>query len=344
MNNLSNEIKQRYVKENRIHSVFFEVTHRCICNCEHCYVVKDFDDELSIVEIADMMQQFQKEGVLNLIITGGDPFCRNDLPQILELAHKERFFTDILTTGILIDQPEVNLLRELKIWSVQISILGANPDTHDTIMRHPGAYKRMIKAVKLFCAAGIRVNLSSTIIKQNCKELTAMEEIANNLGVPFYANIIITPRLDGDLSPQQFALKEKELSYIDHRWIIGELVPGEKKNSQTSLTCNAGKTVAGISPNGDIFPCTIFRQKVGNIRYNTLKDIWHDNTDTLLNEIRNLKPEEVATCYTCDLKSICPRCPGIAYLETRDFRMPSPSTCVYARIMARRNKPNSAQK
>ncbi len=335
MPKLFDEINKKYKNSNRIYSIIFEVTHRCPCDCAHCYLSKNLKDELSTEEIADLFHQACLEGVFDLDITGGEPFLRKDFPKILKLARDERFFIYIQTTGILIERPEVKLLQEMKISSIQLSLLGANHETHDSIMNYPGAFKRIMRAAKLLIDAGIRVYFSATIMKQNWKELSAMKKIAKDLGTTFKASTEIIPRIDGNLSPLAIALNEEEIEKINPFMVSSSLIPEEKNRKGTPLSCNAGKIVACVSPQGDIFPCTIFRLKVGNIREHSLKHIWHDDPLPILNELRELRPEEIKKCFKCELKKYCSRCPGVAYIETGEIRKPSPSACIYAKGTAR---------
>jgi len=333
MNSLLGEISSKYAASNRIHAVMFEITNRCPCDCIHCLLVKEPEAELSLDEIADLFAQLRGEGTLNITITGGEPFLRDDLPQILELARKDHFFTHMLTTGILIGKPEVKMLKNMGVRNVEISLLGANPDTHDSIMQFPGAFNRTMEAVKLLKENDFMISLKSTVMRPNMRELNDMALLARTLGVHYSASIMVAPRVDGDISPQKLALSEDEIAVLDPALLNGGLIPGEEGMSKLILTCNAGITSAGISPKGDIFPCIILRHNVGNILERTLQDIWHDNPDPMLEEMRQLRPEDVSACYNCELKSYCWRCPGVAYLETGDIRLPNNSSCVLARGM-----------
>jgi len=340
---LREEIERKYQAARRIHTVLVEVTHRCPCNCTHCFLVRTPTDEMSLDEIADLLRQLREEGAFTLGFTGGEPFLREDLPLILEMARKDRFFTSILTTGILVGPPEVNLLRRLKVGHLEMSLLGAGPETHDAIMRHPGAFDRMVRAVKRLREANVGVCLKATIMRPNWHELGAMAALAKDLGVRFSASVSVAPRVDGDRSPQQLALSEAEIARLTPAMIDGGLIPGEEHGPGGLLTCNAGTSVAGISPQGDVFPCILFRRAVGTIRERTLQDIWHDHPDPFLDELRRVKPEAVAECFTCELRPHCRRCPGVAYLETGGLGLPSASACATARARAAARRASGAQ-
>ena len=327
MTTLFNKTVEKYKATNRLMNVIFEVTHRCPCDCIHCFLVKERDNELTTEEIIILFKQLQDEGVLTLTLTGGEPFLRDDISQILYSAREKQFFISILTTGILIDHAEVNLINETGVSDIEISLLGSNSDTHDTIMRCPGAFNRMLRAVKLMRNEDINIKLKSTIMKQNYKELPDMAKLAQKYDVHFSASVVISPRVNGDTSILELSLNNDEISRLDPDLINEGLIPGEVRGNGAILTCNAGKINASISPQGDIYPCVIMRHDLGNIRNIDINNIWHFNPDPFLMELRDLKDEGVYECYSCNYNKGCYRCPGIAYTETKKLVASVPSVC-----------------
>ena len=334
MTGLLHEIDQRYRAEHRLQAVMIELTHACPCDCAHCYLVRDPRDELSCTEIADIFDQLHQEGTVNLGLTGGEPMLRRDFPRILEMAHEHRFFVSVLTTGVTIGAPEIRLLQRNGVRLVELSILGARSRTHDGIMRHEGAFARLLTAARGLREAGIGVGLKCTIMKANQDEVEDMARLADELGARFSASISVMPRVDGDPAPLALALSEDEVARLDPRHTTGGLIPGEDHSQGALLTCRAGSTVAGISPRGEVFPCILIRHAVGDLRQRRLQDIWHDDPQPFLTELRGISAEDVAACHDCELRSVCRRCPGVAYQESGELRQPSPSACACARGIA----------
>jgi len=331
MTSLLNEINERYKRENRLHAVMIELTHACPSDCEHCFLNRDTRNELSFDEIADLLGQLADEGTFNLGLTGGEPMARRDFSRILEEAGKHRFFVSLLTTAIMIKQPEVNLLQRCGVQFVEVSLLGAGPSTHDTVMRNPGAFEHTIAAVKMLRAANISVALKTTIMKSNLAEVDAMSRLAASLDCQYSANVSLVTKVDGNPAPLAYALSEEEFAAVDPKYLNGGLLPDEDFAGGAILVCRAGTTVAGISPRGDVFPCTLLPKVVGNIRQNTLHEIWHENPDPMLIQMRNLREEDSAACFSCELKKYCRRCPGTAYMETGSPTSKCPSKCIGAK-------------
>lgn len=330
MSSLLDDVQARYLAENRLHAVLFELTHACCCDCRHCLLVREPRNELSLAEVVDAFDQFAREGVFNLGLTGGEPFMRPDLPEILAEARRRRFFVSLLTTGLTIGEPEVAMLAEHGVRSLEISLLGATAATHDGLMRRPGAHARTLRAVRMLVEAGMIVALKATVMRPNRDELPDMAALAGKLGAEFSATVSVSPRVDGDPGPRDLALDAAEVAELDPTLIGGGPVPDEDFSGGAVLVCNAGKIVAGVSPRGEVYPCILMRRSVGNLRERSLREIWHDAPDPFLAELRALAEEDVAACQGCELRDYCRRCPGVTLLETGDVRAPSPGGCACA--------------
>jgi radical SAM protein with 4Fe4S-binding SPASM domain len=338
MSGLRHELELRYIRANRIHAAFIEVTHRCPCECLHCLIGGHRGDEMSLDEISDLIQQLRAEGAFELGVSGGEPFLRDDLPQILEAAHRERFFTSLLTTGLLVGRAEVELIRRLGVHDVELSLLGGSAETHDAVMQTPGAFARAVQAARWLREAGVDVRLKCTILRANWREVSAMRDLAREIGAHFSASTLVSPRLDGDPAPQRLALTEEQVAQLHPTLVDGGLLPDERYETGALLKCRAGITVAGVSPEGDVFPCILMRRRVGNVRERSLKRIWRDEPDPFLLSLRALQPTDVAECHSCALRSVCHRCPGVAWLETGRVEGRSPSACASARGTAAAKK------
>jgi radical SAM protein with 4Fe4S-binding SPASM domain len=333
MASLLDRVQKRYRDSGRIISVVLEVTHKCPCSCEHCYLRKDTSNELSTEEICDLLDQLKEEGVINLTITGGDPLARKDLDTILARARDHQFFVYLLTTGFLLDAQAVQMLKRNGVRQVELSLHGTDAFTHDAVMVRTGSFDRMQAAARFLVAAGIQVRFNSTITRCNHEQLHGLRELATNLGGSFGASASVAPHVDGSLDSMSIALSEEQVAQLDPTLLDGGLIPGETGSPGALLKCNAGVTAAGIGPRGEVYPCIIFRKELGNIRDNRLADIWRDNPNAFLESWRNLKQEEVAQCHSCEDKKFCRRCPGTAFLETRSLTAAQPSACTLARGM-----------
>ncbi len=330
MTKLLESVYKKYHDNSTLNSVMFELTYRCNCRCIHCYLDNNDKHELATGEVLEILHQLQTEGVFNLGLTGGEAFLRKDLAVILQEAKACEFFTFLLTNGILIDQAAADLLWASKLHHVEISLMGATAETHDAIMRHSGAFNKTVHAVKLLRERGIPVVLKSSILRQNVHELASMPDLAASLDAFFNASLSILPSMSGDPAPLAYALDYETAKNLHGSYINGGLLPGDEVAGGAILQCNAGITNCGISPSGDLYPCLIWRRPVGNLRTNSLKELWHDHPDEYLEKIRVSKKENMRECVACEYANACHRCPGMAFAEMGDFEKEVTSACLLA--------------
>lgn len=100
-----------------------------------------------------------------------------------------------------------------------------------------------------------------------------------------------------------------------------EMLKGKAKSlSEFIGGCGAGRLYCGLEPNGDIQPCVFIPIKIGNIREQTLKDIWQNSP--VLEKMRNR--EKFEGCGECEHRYICGGCRARAYGYFGDVAGPDP--------------------
>jgi radical SAM protein with 4Fe4S-binding SPASM domain len=332
---LRRHVEQAYRRGNRLHALIIELTERCCCRCRHCYVIDGpSQGELTTAELTGLLDDARDEGVFHLLLTGGEPLLRPDLEAILAHARTHRFFVSLLTSGLTLDDDTATMLARHKVAMVELSLLGATAAVNDDLMQVPGALERIKAAVARLRDAGLKVVLKATVLRPNQHELPAMAALAGDLGAAFHASPLVVPRRHDDRDPRELALSEAEIAALDPTLLGGGLIPGEDTAGGAVLTCKAGRTVAGITASGDVYPCIMWPRAVGNIRQRSLAEIWHEAPDPFLSELRGLTENDLEACATCDMRSACRRCPGVAWQETGSLTAPGDWFCAAARASA----------
>ena len=331
MGSLQDHIEQKYLAENRIYAAIIELTERCPADCVHCYLVKNPADEMTLDEVCDYLGQLRREGAFNLSLSGGDPLVRRDIAEILAEARRHRFFTSVLTSGLPVTDSQAAMLATSGVGMVEMSILGGDAETHDAMTRVPGAFRRLEQATRRLVERGVHVTLKATMLKPNRNQLSAMDEISRSWGAAFNASVSLAPRTDGDLQPLDLSLAPEDVARLEPRLVAAGLIPGEDFGEGALLTCRAGRTIVAINAVGDVYPCVMFPAKVGSLRDKTLQQIWHDEPDPFLVELRALRDADVTDCVNCEMRRHCRRCPGAAWLETGELGKAAPSDCDVAR-------------
>ena len=184
-------------------ALIFFVTSRCNLRCSHCFYWRKLNSashsELSIDEIRKIVRSFAHP--LSLSLTGGEPFLRKDLGEIIEVFHEDCGTREVgIATNGTIEALTVETVRSvldkgfLSNLSVQVSLDGLEK-THDAIRGINGAFKKAMSTLKALERIRKRyphfyLKTALSIQKQNLPELEEFVEYLLPLNIPLRFNIV----------------------------------------------------------------------------------------------------------------------------------------------------------
>jgi len=324
---------ERKLKENYvIYSGAFELTWRCNFRCIHCYQYTQSCSELTTDEAKDIIAQLADMGCLFLSFTGGEPLLRDDFWEIAEYAREKTFALTLQTNGFLLSPELIKRIRELSFLDVDLSLLGATPRTHDAIVGRRGSFEKVVQAIGLLRKNGVAVNVKVTLLKQNFPEMEEMKALVEDLDARLVMSPLIFPMRRGK-SVDDMRINDEEMrAYYRTMIPLDELENEEERAEEVgSLTCQTGKTYCCINPEGKVYPCIMLPVVVGDLRKNSLTEIWYTHPSPILERIRSIDASDLIKCPECSLASKCNRCSALSYLETGDMCSPADESCRMAR-------------
>ena len=308
-----------------------DVTWKCNERCIHCYLDHGIDGDMTTDEIKSLFDQLAAAGSLFLIISGGEIMLRKDIFGIVAHARSLMFDVKLKTNGILIGEREAVRFGRLGVREVDISIYSWRPEVHDAVTLAPGSLARSIEAIRHLLRQGIKVEMRTPVMKDSAADYPGIEALADELGALARFDPTITPRLDGDRTPLDLRVSGETLKDLFRDpIIIGDVdeacAPPPPLDAQilSRHPCGAGHSTVYITPQGDVTPCVQFPMVCGSMRRNTFAEIWRGPQFLRVREIRL---RNLPVCSTCSNVPMCSRCPGLAYLESGDFRGPSSLDC-----------------
>ena len=314
------------------------VTERCNARCKHCFVntpgKKDTSgDELTLEEIEKITKHMNN--LLYLLPTGGEPFLREDLPEIINAFYRNNRLRNvgIPTNGSLTDITVASVQHILSICKkislgVDISIDGLK-ERHDRIREFPGLFEKAIetywqlkKLEETNKNFKVCVEVTVSQFNQDCL-FELYDYFINTLKVynVFIRLVRGTPR---DLNAKEVAIEKYEQllmrvegdlrkgifyghavyplsEFITVRDIIGrQLTLKTIKENKFQIPCYAGNLTGVIRSNGTVYPCELLDREIGNLReYNyNFKKLWtSDKAQKIRREIKNTKCYCTHECF-----------------------------------------------
>lgn len=297
--------------------VIWEITKYCNYQCKHCCAsanLIDTKEELNTKQCKEILKQLSKFGVEEIYFSGGEPFSREDILDILQTARKYSITCNISTNGSFLTENIVKELSKLNLNKVHIS-LDSNIEKDFNEFRGGQYFEATINAIKLLKKYDIYVRVGTVIWKKNYNTLEDMIKYLNSLGVDEVVfNWLV----------QVGRLKENKEVCVDLRYFdetiekinrYKEKYEGLIKISMhrnehfedSDIICPAGETFFYINPNGYVSPCSWIK-KMDN-KYTSKKCLKEVSFEEIINskeiqEFNKLKYERMKK-YKTGCPAIC---------------------------------------
>lgn len=292
-------------------SVTIEVSTACNLRCEHCYIPNHGNAELQFDTIKKIFFELREMGTFELVLTGGEIFCRKDGLEIIKLARKMGFDVIVFSNCSLIDEECAKELSEIYVNMVSTSIYSMNERVHDEITGKSGSLKDTLRGLSYLKKYNVPVEVKTMIMKQNYKDIRDINKYCEDRGFRYIASPYIFCKSDKNRKPLDLRIKGEELKEVIP--LVNEITMFSPQiRKLDDYICPSMRHSFGIDANGDVFPCNALFNKIGSVYEKTLKDIWYSDK---ARHIRNLKYKNLNECKNCNNSSFCIRCAGIALGE-----------------------------
>lgn len=318
--------------------VYLEVTRACNLRCIHCYNEAGLkrEKEMKTDEILGIIKALSEIGVIDVVITGGEPFMRKDIFEIIRAIRSKDMRFSVFTNGVMLDKAFVGMLADCGPRFVAVSLDGAVKPTHEKI-RGEGTFENTVNAIKLLIAAGIKVRVNHTLTAESVPELKNFMGLMDALGV----NDVYFDRFDslgrgkehaGMVIPVEKGHEIKSLldSFGAGKYTgLKNYSPGIKVIAADDKNlCGVGINSCYIKANGEVSFCPVMSGSdftVGSLLENRIQELWTaDKWDAL----RKATPDTIPECRDCPGKNIClGGCKAKAYNEYGVFSRPDPWSC-----------------
>jgi len=333
--------------------VMFELTYRCNFYCKHCYIPIGYRryGQLETKEVFGILDQLADIGCFYLGFTGGEPFMRRDILDILAYAKKKGFEIIIYTNGSLINEQIVKELKRLRPNKIDITIPGMSAEVFDNITGVRGSRDRVFGNIELLHSQGIHLDFKTCVLKQNEKEIEQIQEFSASLGALHRLDTMLLRRLDGSDEPYRYrgTITEKANMFNDKPKIIRDEKDiceiEEKISNSAKLTlfrCGVGVSQVAITPQGELKLCLMINEpkykialpkasylrtkKTNKQKALSLKQAW-----LKLKEFVNcIEPDKNYRCNICKLQPYCKWCPAKSWLMNRSFTSCDPESRAWA--------------
>jgi MoaA/NifB/PqqE/SkfB family radical SAM enzyme len=247
------------------------------------------------------------KSLTNINISGGEPFMRDDIPEIIGVLREHLRNPRIVfsTNGVLTEKIVEQAVEMAKggPLAIRVSIDGVG-EKHDEIRNHKGAFEKSIGTVKELQKAGIKdLGLACTGSKDNPGALGDVKRYAEELGVDYVSSVVhsselyfgeqedMVPRDErtrGDLveiaTKQLRSARPKDWFRAYYTDGMIDYIDGKPRREP----CTAAVRHIHVDHRGVVYPCNILNRPLGDLNETTWEEIEAaPSTAEILEEVRN---------------------------------------------------------
>jgi len=325
----------------------WEITNRCNFRCSHCHTGESQLKEPTTKEAKEIISQISKiKEFKMLVITGGEPLLREDLPEIILTSKKAGLPVVIATNGSLLTLERAQELKKAGVVGIALGIDGATSEIHEGLRNTKGSFKSVLRALKICKQVGIPWQFNITAMQNNFSQIPDLLSLANREKVYIVlmyqliavgrgkgiASEVLTPDTVKALAKLIIKLQASNNSIIEpvampQFWAYLLYLKGLEGlpfslEKHLFYGCVAGKGLCYIKPDGEVWSCPFLPVSGGNLFSKPLSEIWENaNLFKLLRDRTNLKGK----CGKCDFVEICGGCRARAFAEAGDFLAEDPA-------------------
>jgi PqqA peptide cyclase len=295
-----------------------EVTHRCPLHCVYCsnpMQLAGTREELSTEEWTSVFQQSGKLGMLHAHFTGGEPLARTDLTELIAAARTAGLYTNLITSGLGLNEPRLHTLVDAGLDHIQISFQDSREEAANWIAGAKAhAHKiELSRAIRRQKKLAFTVNL--VVHRQNLDHLEEMIAFIEQLN-PERVEIAHTQYYGWALANRAalmptHAQLEKAVAIVADaekrlagRVRIDSVVPDYYAKYPKACMGGWGRRLMLINPAGKVLPCHAAEVLSGfsfeNVREKTLKWIWQESFSFQRFRGEDWMPEP---CRSCDRRT-----------------------------------------
>lgn len=290
--------------------VLWEITNTCNYHCCYCIFSSEkikYENELTTEEVKKTIKELKDNNFTYIKFTGGEPFTRKDMTEILKYGVELGFDMDISTNASLITEDIAKELKAMNFPMVHVSLDGADKNSHEFV-RGKDTFERTLRGIKYLTENDIYTRIGTVIYKQNEDEL---EDIVK-LSIDLKANEIIfsfmeaVGRLGGDdtiISKKTIDEVRNEINKLAQKYEKQVKVKysfTENKECKVEECCPAVKKFLYINNLGQVSPCTWvvannseYKSKL-TLKNNTFKEII--DSKPIQNYLKYIEENQIKGC------------------------------------------------
>ena len=317
-----------------------ELTYSCPLQCPYCSNPLQLGErakELSTDDWIRVLGEARKLGAAQLGLSGGEPLLRKDLEEIVAEARRLGYYTNLLTSGMGMDEARIAALKEAGLDHIQVSFQADDPDLNNRLAG-TDSFRHKTEVARLVKAHGYPMVVNVVMHRHNLDRIREILDMALELEAD-YIELANTQYYGWAPANRDYLLPTREqlarAEAIAHEYqdrysdrmktyfVVPDYFEGRPKPCMNGW----GRVFLSIAPDGTAMPCHAAADLPGlelpSVRDHSIDWIWNESPD--FNQFRGESWMQ-EPCRSCDERASCfGGCRCQAYLLTGDATATDPA-------------------
>ena len=251
-----------------------------------------------------------------IVLTGGEPFLRNDLEEVGVNLYRRGFPWGIVTNGMLLNEQKLNLLLDSGLRAVTVSLDGLE-DSHNWLRGNKTSYQKAVAAIRLLPkTTDLKYDVVTCVNRMNYGELNQVRDLLIDMGVAEWRIFTIFPvgrAKDNEMLQLESSEFKSLFDFIKETRKAGKIklsygcegflgnYEGEVRDN--FFFCRAGINIGSILADGSISACPSLRDNFiqGNIYQDNFAEVWKNRFE----KYRDRSWTQTGLCAECEFYKHC---------------------------------------
>lgn len=273
-----------------------EVTYKCPLQCPYCSNPLDiakYKDELSTEDWIRVFREARAMGAVQLGFSGGEALVRQDLETLIAEAHELGFYTNLLTSGVGMDEARIGAFKEAGLDHIQISFQASSEEINN-FLAGTESFQHKLEMARLVKQYGYPMVLCFVLHRHNTDQVEEILQLAHALEAD-YVELATTQYYGWAMQNREQLMPTREqveqAEAIAHRYqqaLQGKMkiyyvVPDYYEDRPKACMSGWGAIFLTVAPDGTALPCHAAGMLPGlsfpNVRDHSIEWIWNDSPD-----------------------------------------------------------------
>lgn len=274
-----------------------ELTYRCPLQCPYCSNPLDFSNagaELTTEEWLNVFRQGRELGAVQLGFSGGEPLVRQDLTQLIAGASELGYYTNLITSGVGLDERKISEFRTAGLDHIQVSFQASDETVNNMLAGSKKAFEQKLRMAREVKAQGYPMVLNFVTHRHNIDQIDRIIELCVELEADYvelatcqyygwaFENIeqLLPTRAQLERAERITNQYREKLAAEGHPIKLIFVTPDYYEERPKGCMNGWGQVFLTVAPDGTALPCHSARMlplEFPNVRKMSVSEIWNDS-------------------------------------------------------------------